>query len=160
MPALAHVVPLTPVDGVYTYRVPEAMADEAVPGARVLVPFGRRQITGVVAERVEGSDEGLKPLHDVLDARPALTPELLGLTKWVADYYLCAWGEAVKAALPSGTGVESHRVAHALAPADAWTDDPRGRKLLRALAEANGTGLPVAALADVLGPARAESIRA
>ena len=31
MPALAHVVPLTPVDGVYTYRVPEAMADEALP---------------------------------------------------------------------------------------------------------------------------------
>ena len=151
MPALAHVVPLTPVDGVYTYRVPEAMADEAVPGARVLVPFGRRQITGVVAERVEGSDDKLKPLHDVLDARPALTSELLGLTKWVADYYLCAWGEAVKAALPSGTGVESHRVAHALAPADAWPNDPRGRKLLRALAEANGTGLPVAVLADVLG---------
>lgn len=151
MPALAHVVPLTPVDGVYTYRVPEAMADEAVPGARVLVPFGRRQVTGVVAERVEGSDDKLKPLHDVLDARPALTSELLGLTKWVADYYLCAWGEAVKAALPSGTGVESHRVAHALAPAAAWPDDPRGRKVLRALAEANGTGLPVAALADVLG---------
>ena len=151
MPALAHVVPLTPVDGVYTYRVPEAMAEEAVPGARVLVPFGRRQITGVIAERVEGSDDKLKPLHDVLDARPALTSELLSLTKWVADYYLCAWGEAVKAALPSGTGVESHRVAHALAPAGAWPDDPRGRKLLRALAEANGTGLPVAALADVLG---------
>ncbi len=106
-----------------------------MPGARVLVPFGRRQLTGVVAERVEGSAEGLKPLHDVLDARPALTPELLGLTQWMADYYLCAWGEAVKAALPSGTGVESRRVAHALAPADAWTDDPRGRKILRALAE-------------------------
>ncbi len=150
MPALAHVVPLAPVDGVYTYRVPEAMADEAVPGARVLVPFGRRQITGVVAERVEGSADKLKPLHDVLDARPALTPELLALTRWVADYYLCAWGEAVKAALPSGTGVESHRVAHALVPADAWPD-PKGRKLLRALAAPNGDGMPVAQLADALG---------
>ncbi|WP_420456289.1 replication restart helicase PriA [Rubrivirga sp.] len=151
MPALAHVVPLAPVDGVYTYRVPEAMAAEAVPGARVLVPFGRRQITGVVAERVEGSADGLKPLHDVLDARPALTPDLLALTRWVADYYLCAWGEAVKAALPSGTGVESHRVAHALAPADAWPDDKRGRAILHALADRNGDGLPVAHLADVLG---------
>ena len=148
MPALAHVIPLTSVAGTYTYRVPDEMAAEAVPGARVLVPFGRRQITGVVAERVEGAAEGLKPLHDVLDARPALTPELLALTRWTADYYLCAWGEAVKAALPSGTEVESHRVAVATAPPTAW-DEARGRKLLRALHEAGR--LPVAALADVLG---------
>ncbi len=149
MPALAHVVPLASVAGVYTYRVPDEMRGEAVPGARVLVPFGRRQITGVVAERDEGSAEGLKPLHDVLDARPSLTPELLELTRWAADYYLCAWGEAVKAALPSGTEVESHRVAHATAPPDAWTDGPRGRKILRALHD-HGP-LPVAKVADVLG---------
>jgi primosomal protein N' (replication factor Y) len=149
MAALAHVVPLTSVDGVYTYRVPDEMAAEAVPGARVLVPFGRRQLTGVVAERVEGSPDKLKPLHDVLDARPALTPELLALTRWIAGYYLCAWGEAVKAALPSGTEVESRRVARALAPPDAW-DEKRGRTILRALHERNGTGLPVAALAEVL----------
>lgn len=151
MAALAHVVPLTSVDGVYTYRVPDEMAAEAVPGARVLVPFGRRQITGVVAERVEGSPDKLKSLHDVLDARPALTPELLALTRWTADYYLCAWGEAIKAALPSGTEVESRRVVYGLAPPDAWGDDKRGRTILGALQERNGTGLPVAALADVLG---------
>ena len=156
MPALAHVVPLASVAGVYTYRVPPEMEAEAVPGARVLVPFGRRQITGVVAERAHGTSETadgterkLKPLHDVLDARPALTPELLALTRWAADYYLCAWGEAVKAALPSGTEVESRRVVHAAAPPDAWADDARGRKLLRALHERGA--LPVAALADVLG---------
>ena len=151
MPSLAHVVPLTAVDGTYTYRVPDAMADEAVPGARVLVSFGRRQLTGVIAERAEGSAAGLKPLTDVLDARPALTPELLALTRWIAGYYLCAWGEAVKAALPSGTEVESRRVVRALAPPDAWPDDPRGRKILRALAERNGSGMPVANVADVLG---------
>ena len=155
MPALAHVVPLTSVAGVYTYRVPDAMDAEAVPGARVLVPFGRRQITGVVAERgdgpaaLDGSERKLKPLHDVLDARPALTPELLALTRWTADYYLCAWGEAVKAALPSGTEVESRRVARAAAPPDAWADDQRGRKILRALHDRGP--LPVAQLADVLG---------
>ena len=156
MPALAHVVPLASVAGVYTYRVPPEMEAEAVPGARVLVPFGRRQITGVVAERAVGTSETaggterkLKPLHDVLDARPALTPELLALTRWTADYYLCAWGEAVKAALPSGTEVESRRVVYAIAPPDAWPDDARGRKILRALHDRGG--LPVAALADVLG---------
>jgi primosomal protein N' (replication factor Y) len=149
MPALAHVVPLTSVEGVFTYRVPDDLGAEAVPGARVLVPFGRRQLTGVVAARDEGSGDGLKPLHDVLDGRPALTPELLALTRWTSAYYLCAWGEAVKAALPSGTEVESRRVVYGLAPPDAW-DEKRGRAILRALAERNGDGLPVAALADVL----------
>ena len=157
MPAVAHVVPLTSVEGVFTYRVPDDLEAEAVPGARVLVPFGRRQITGVVAERAEEDADGpadarrLKPLHDVLDGRPALTPELLALTRWVADYYLCAWGEAARAALPSGTEVESRRVVYGLAPPDAWGDDRRGRKILSALQEKNGAGLPVAALADVLG---------
>lgn len=156
MAALAHVVPLAAVEGVYTYRVPDDLAPEAVPGARVLVPFGRRQITGVVAERVEGSPETasgqkLKPLYDVLDARPALTPELLALTRWIADYYLCAWGEAIKAALPSGTEVESHRVVYGLRPPEAWPGDARGRAVLGALQAQNGTGLPVAHVAEVLG---------
>ncbi|MGB3544821.1 replication restart helicase PriA [Rubrivirga sp.] len=151
MPSLAHVVPLTPVDGVYTYRVPDEMSTEAVPGARVLVPFGRRQITGVIAERVRGSADKLKPLHDVLDEHPALRPDLLALTRWVSRYYLCAWGEAIKAALPSGTEVESRRVVRALAPPDAWPDDPRGRKILRALEAENGSGLPIAGVAGVLG---------
>ena len=154
---LAQVVPLTPVDGVYTYRVPAEMDAEAVPGARVVVPFGRRTITGVVVDRFADGDldpataRKLKPLTDVLDGRPAVPPDLLELTKWVADYTLCTWGEALKAALPSGTEVESRRVVYGLAPPDAWTDDTRGRKVLRALQERNGTGLPVAQLADVLG---------
>ena len=156
MAALAHVVPLAAVEGVYTYRVPDDLAPEAVPGARVLVPFGRRQITGVVAERVEGAPETasgtkLKALHDILDARPALTPELMALTRWIADYYLCAWGEAIKAALPSGTEVASHRVVYGLVPPDAWADDKRGRKILGALQDQNGSGMPVAQIADVLG---------
>ena len=158
MPAerFAQVVPLTPVDGVYTYRVPAEMDAEAVPGARVVVPFGRRTITGVVAERFDddldpATENKLKPLYDVLDGRPAVPADLLALTKWVADYTLCTWGEALKAALPGGTGVESRRVVYGLAPPDAWPDDPRGRKVLRALQERNGTGMPVAQVADVLG---------
>ncbi|MEO0557034.1 MAG: primosomal protein N' [Bacteroidota bacterium] len=154
MPALAQVVPLTPVEGVYTYRVPDELASEAVPGARVLVSFGRRALTGVIVERTDGESSPartLKPLLDVLDARPALTPELLELTRWVADYTLCAWGEAIKAALPSGTEVETRRVVHGLAGAESWTGDPRGATILDALAEVNGSGMPVAKIATVLG---------
>ncbi len=110
MPALAHVVPLTPVDGVFTYVVRDELIDEAVPGARVVVPFGRRRLTGIVVERGGGEADGLKAIEDVLDAVPALPEDLLTLTKWIADYYVCSWGEVLKPALPSGTAVESRRV--------------------------------------------------
>ena len=129
MPRLAHVVPLSPVDGVYTYTVPDELAAEARAGARVVVPFGRRTLTGVVVETAEGDSSGLKTILDVLDARPALTPELLGLTRWVAGYYLCSWGEAIKAALPGGTTVESRRRVVGLAPPDA-VDGKRARTVL------------------------------
>ncbi|HLT47466.1 MAG TPA: DEAD/DEAH box helicase family protein, partial [Rubricoccaceae bacterium] len=131
MAALAHVVPLTPVEGFYSYRVPPALDAEAVPGARVVVPFGRRQLTGVVVARAEGDADALRPLLDVLDDRPALPADLLALTRWMADYYCCAWGEVLRAALPSGTEVESRRVVYRTeAPAARWQGNGLGRRVL------------------------------
>ena len=152
MARLAHVVPLAPVGGVYTYAVPDELDEEATVGARVLVPFGRRQLTGVVVRRDEGDADGAKPLAGALDGRPALTPELLALTEWVAGYYLCTWGEALKSALPSGAEVESRRVARVRAPAAAWPDEVRSRTVLAALADAPD-GLPLDAVARALGRA-------
>ncbi|NNF57092.1 MAG: primosomal protein N' [Rhodothermaceae bacterium] len=131
MPVLAHVVPLTPVDGVFTYAVPEELEREAVPGARVVVPFGRRRLTGIVVERSEGEAAGLKAVEDVLDAEPALPERLLALTRWIADYYVCAWGEVLKAALPSGTEVESRRVVYRTAmPMERWSGNGIGQRVL------------------------------
>lgn len=108
----ARVVPLTPVDKVYTYLVPAELEAEALPGARVVIPFGARTLTGVVVERTDEAGPRLKPILDVLDDVPSFSPVLLRLTQWIADYYVCAWGDVLKAALPSGTTVESHRVVH------------------------------------------------
>ena len=102
MPQLAEVVPLTPVDGSFTYVLPLKCEFVAIPGARVVVPFGRRNVMGVVAERSEGEPDGLKTIEEVLDGEPTFTKELLDLTKWIADYYICSWGEVLKAALPKG----------------------------------------------------------
>ena len=110
MPAAARVVPLTPVDKVYTYVVPPELEAEAAVGARVVVPFGPRTLTGVIAARTEVGGPRLKPIHDVLDEAPSFSPVMLKLTRWIADYYVCAWGEVLKAALPAGATVESHRV--------------------------------------------------
>lgn len=105
-------VPL-PIDQLFTYRVPEALVDRACPGTRVLVPFGPRTVTGmVVAEGSvdeEQAPDQLKAVVDVLDREPAFTGEMLQLSRWISQYYVCSWGEVIKAALPSGIEHEGIR---------------------------------------------------
>lgn len=94
----------------FTYRLPETIAASAKPGARVLVPFGRQLLTGYIVhlhETLEESgqtDEGfeIKDVEELFDTEPLVTPELLDLTKWIADYYYAPWGETIKSCLPAG----------------------------------------------------------
>ena len=94
----------------FTYRLPETIAASAKPGARVLVPFGRQLLTGYIVhlhETLEESgqtDEGfeIKDAEELFDTEPLVTPELLDLTKWIADYYYAPWGETIKSCLPAG----------------------------------------------------------
>jgi primosomal protein N' (replication factor Y) len=102
-PIFADVVFPASLDSALTYRVPEAWRDLAVPGKRVAVPLGRRTVTGYlvgVRDRAPVSDT--KDLCEILDPEPLLDAHLLALTRWVADYYLCAWGEVIRTALPPG----------------------------------------------------------
>jgi len=146
-PRSVGVVPLAPVEGVFTYAVPDGM--DVAAGARVVVPFGRREVTGVVVEvHADDAPDDAREVADVLDG-PRLPADLLALTRWTADYYLCSWGEALRAALPSGAEVESRRVARALVAPEAWPDEA-GRNLLTALADGP---LPLAALAGAVGRA-------
>jgi len=150
-----NVVPPLPLDQAYTYRVPAAMEEDVQVGCRVLVPLRNRRLTGVVVE--EGPPEDTldfqaKDVIDVLDDVPACTDDLLQLTKWIADYYVCSWGEALKAALPAGTTVESQHEIHRTdaAPGD-WAEHDVGRRVLQDLAEHPETTL--SALRKRLGPA-------
>jgi Primosomal protein N'' (replication factor Y) - superfamily II helicase len=127
------VLPL-PLDQAYTYRVPEALAGAAQAGARVLVPFRNRRLTGIIVGEgpaAETLDFDVKAVLDVLDDVPVCTEGLLDLTKWIADYYVCPWGEALKAVLPAGTTVETeHRLTRTDAAPDAWADHEVGRTVL------------------------------
>ncbi len=106
---LEVAVPL-PVTGTFTYAVPEEFEDRAVVGTRVLVPFGRRKLTGFVVGRSDEVEvEGVKEIIDVLDVDPVVNSTMLELTKWIADYYLAPWGEVLRAALPPGINMESRR---------------------------------------------------
>jgi primosomal protein N' (replication factor Y) (superfamily II helicase) len=93
----------------FTYRLPFALRAEARLGSRLLVPFGRKRITGYVVALLEELDPAsdlneadIKEAEELLDAEPLLTPEILEITRWVADYYAAPWGEVLKAALPAG----------------------------------------------------------
>ncbi|MYB38133.1 MAG: hypothetical protein F4Y26_12320, partial [Gammaproteobacteria bacterium] len=57
------------------------------PGSRVRVPFGGAEAVGVVAGQAEASEHDLKPIREVLDETPLLTPDLVELANWLARYY-------------------------------------------------------------------------
>ncbi len=102
-PAYVDVVFPASVETSLTYRVPEEWRGLAVPGKRALVPLGRRPVTGyLVGTRDRSPVSDTKDLREILDAEPLLDAHLLELTRWVADYYLCPWGEVIRTALPPG----------------------------------------------------------
>jgi primosomal protein N' (replication factor Y) len=89
-----------PVRGTYTYALPPQVVCDV--GARVLVPFGERGVTGVVVGRKEkNTSDDLRTIHEVLDGN--LPADLVELCLWVADYYEAPPGEVLRAALPAGT---------------------------------------------------------
>lgn len=101
----------------FTYRLPLALRDEAQLGSRLLVPFGRKRITGYIValhETLDPADnllvEEIKEAEELLDTEPLLTPEILEITRWVADYYAAPWGEVLKAALPAGLNATVEQV--------------------------------------------------
>jgi primosomal protein N' (replication factor Y) (superfamily II helicase) len=99
MPEFCDVALPVPLDMVFTYRVP---ADEApVVGARVLVPFRQRRMTGIVVEVHDRKPSvPTKPVYSTLDSAPVLDAQLLRLGRWIADYYLAPLGEVFRTMLP------------------------------------------------------------
>jgi primosomal protein N' (replication factor Y) len=95
-----------PTDQLYTYTISEEEANYI--GKRALVEFGTRVLTGIIV-----SDENLpvvrelKPVIEILDAIPAFSPGMLRLTRWISEYYMCSWGETLKAATPPSMSPET-----------------------------------------------------
>ena len=99
----ARVLIAVPIDEAFTYSVPEGMELEV--GVRVIVPFGRRQATGFVIalEEEHEVDYALRPVKRLVDKDgPVFNEELIRLSRFVADMYLCSQGQALSAMIPSG----------------------------------------------------------
>ena len=113
MPLFCDVALPVPVDRVFTYSIERG---EPVVGGRVLVPFRREQLQGVVvalhdrgtakessAENI--SPAAIRPILRVLDQEPVLSEHLLQLGSWIAEYYLAPLGEVLRTMLPLGAEV-------------------------------------------------------
>jgi primosomal protein N' (replication factor Y) (superfamily II helicase) len=99
-------IPL-PLEGSFHYLVPERLSALVVPGKRVLVPFGKRKLTGyLLGSAVAGADE-LKEVLEILDDEPLFTAAELEFFRWIAGYYLHPLGEVIKMALPAGINLVS-----------------------------------------------------
>ena len=98
-----------PLDGTFTYSVPQPLEGQVRVGVRVLVPFGRsKTYVGIVAstQGTAPSVSQIKSVLQVLDVSPILTDCQLRLWQWISDYYMSPLGEVMKAALPSGLKAE------------------------------------------------------
>ena len=93
------------IDKPYDYLVPEELQETALPGVRVIVPFGRgnRESDAIILSRGEGAKiQGLKPIKSVLDKEPVLDADGIALALWMRQRYFCTLFEAVKTILPAG----------------------------------------------------------
>ena len=105
----ADVILPLPLDGVFTYSVPQPLEEQVRMGLRVLVPFGRNKTyVGIVAETHDRAPEGYqtKDVLQVLDVSPILLDSQLKLWQWITSYYMSPIGEVYKAALPAGLKAE------------------------------------------------------
>ena len=102
------ILPL-PLDGVFTYSVPQSLEGQVKRGVRVLVPLGRNKTyVGIISEVHDKKPEGYqtKDILQVLDSCPILLDAQLHLWQWIADYYMAPIGEVFKAAFPAGLKAE------------------------------------------------------
>ena len=93
------------IDKPYDYLVPSALVEGAVPGVRVMVPFGRgnRETEGIILAAAEGEKKpGVKAISSLLDREPVLDANGIALALWMRQRYFCTLFEAVKTILPAG----------------------------------------------------------
>ena len=103
----------------YRYRIPAALADRALPGARVVVPVRGSELVGVVVSLEDDAAGELKDLYAAPDPEPLLSPALLALARWLSGYYAAPLGVALRAMLPAALWGRSRLVAELRAPARA-----------------------------------------
>ena len=108
---VAEVVFNLPLERPYTYSIPEELRDRVRAGQRVRAPLGRgnRTVVGycVAVRQAESGQRTLKPIEELLDAEPLLSGQMLELTRWIGERYLCGWGQVLDSVIPAGVRKKS-----------------------------------------------------
>ncbi len=93
-----------PLEGLFTYAVPEEMEAQVRFGVRLVVPLGRSKTYVAIAVKIheQQPEFKVKPVLEVMDEEPILTESQFNLWRWIADYYMSPLGEVYNAAMPLG----------------------------------------------------------
>ena len=157
---LVEVAVMAAMRNTLTYLVPDSLAVQ--PGQRVQVPLATRKATGIVLREGSVLPPGIqaRPILRVLDAEPVLTPELLELGSWIADYYIAPLGEVFRAMLPLRSAIWRSRVVRLSESGRSKLSEEMQSAVPPVLNPADadvapGFSPPVADVAPGLSPARA-----
>src|SRR5581483_8452603 len=120
-----------PLDHTYSYAVPDEWREHIGVGKRVRAPFGAGNHLTVgfcVGLSETPPTREVKQIEQVIDDQAILTPNLLRLTRWMADYYLCGWGQVLNAVVPAGAKHRAgtkNQVVIEMVPEILWPSNPR-----------------------------------
>jgi len=101
MPDFADIILTIPQEDGFTYSIPAELKDVVQEGSQVIVPFGRKFVSGIVLKKRKltpkiSEEIKIKAIKDVVFSSPLIQPELMQLIKWISDYYVCHLGEAFR----------------------------------------------------------------
>jgi primosomal protein N' (replication factor Y) len=134
----ARVIIPSPVKEPLTYRIPEELRDAVTVGMRVLIPLGRRKVSGVVFELIaETPLQHIRDVISVLDETPIVDELLLTLSHWASQYYVASIGEVLSTILPPNSRMEIATMVVAKSES-VQTNDVIGQKILDVLRNQNG----------------------
>ncbi len=104
----AEVVLPLPLDHALTYKVPPSLENRAAIGMRVVVPVQERLETGYIVALSDETDlDKVRGLVDLPDTAPIFSSSMLDLCAWIAEYYCCSLGEALRCAAPAGLKIRT-----------------------------------------------------
>jgi primosomal protein N' (replication factor Y) len=91
--------------------LPLTLQHRVKAGARIVVPFGSRKLTGVALELHDNApDSPVKDVFRLIDSEPVLSGELLALGRWISGYYCAPLGEVLRSMLPLAAEVRSGKI--------------------------------------------------
>jgi primosomal protein N' (replication factor Y) len=110
-----EVAVVLPVISTYHYRVPPELSEEVAVGRQILVPFGRRRLTGYILsvgnQAPVGTDTAIRDILQISSKEFYFTEAHLPFYRWLSSYYLAPLGEVIQSVLPRGASTSTRRVA-------------------------------------------------